>query len=170
MVFGGLCTLLAAAGHAAAGGGLPDPAVLAGAGAVAGLAVSGSAHRPARLRVVFPALLTAQLLFHLLFSVAGRHSGGHAGTSSGGLGLWAMIGFHLVAALLSAAALTRAERAAAAVARGFRRLVLAGTRTPAPPERPGLGRLQRRERDSRRPVAAMVGAAAGWRGPPLTAH
>ncbi|MTD15687.1 hypothetical protein GIS00_17270 [Nakamurella sp. YIM 132087] len=116
VVFAGSSALLATAGHQAAGGGLPDPAVTVVVGAALVPMAVGLADRRRSALSVTGALLAAQVLFHLLFSASAHHGSGD-GWPSG-----RMVVFHLLAALLTGLVLTAADRAAGRV--GRRRLVL----------------------------------------------
>ena len=62
--------LLAAGGHLLGGGGLPDAPVLLLTAPTVGFAVSGLAHRALKVSTLVAVLLSSQLIFHLLFTLA----------------------------------------------------------------------------------------------------
>ena len=115
-VFAVVAVWLAAMAHASAGGALPDPAVMVTAGGLLAFAAAGAARKIRRLPEIGGALLTAQVLLHLLFAVAGHHGGA-------ALPVGSMLVAHVVAAAVSAVVMAGAEAAAARVRRGYRRLL-----------------------------------------------
>ena len=101
-VFTVITSLLAAMGHVQGGGHLPDPAVLVTVAVVVGGSLSGSADRRRNGPEIVVALLTSQVVFHLLFTL-GPHGESYRAAPQ-------MVGFHLLAGLASAWVMTVGER------------------------------------------------------------
>jgi hypothetical protein len=125
-IFAVVAALLAALGHAVAGGGFPDAAALLSTAALIGGSVSGLARRRRTAGGIFGVLLASQLAFHLCFVVAGHEH--HA------VDLTRMVGFHLAAAAIAALVMARGDAALFVLLSWFGRLVpTAGAPIPSPP-------------------------------------
>jgi hypothetical protein len=171
-VFSAVCVTLAALGHVAAGGPGPEPwAPVAGASAVAVLAVS-LAGRERSATTVIAVLTGAQLGLHELFALSG---GPAAPSLSGHLhdrGLGESLGMllaHLTATLITGWWLARGETALWALLRtaahhlgaAFRLLPAAASLPAAPPAAlPALPPV---------PVRGLLRHTVSRRGPPLPA-
>lgn len=118
---------LAALGHLAGGGHLPDLSVLITATAILAPAGIALARRQRGFLAILGVLALAQVLCHLLFGLAAR-GGGMAQHDMqmgpmAGMASTRMSVLHLAAAVLTAVVLTRGEAATFALARLWRRLV-----------------------------------------------
>lgn len=102
-VFALVATYLAALGHVAGGGHLPDPAVLLTVAVFLGGSVSGLATRHRTGPQILGMLMASQVLFHLLFQLTAHHS---EPTVTG-----KMLAFHLLAGLIAAALMAGGESA-----------------------------------------------------------
>ena len=128
-----VATVLAAAGHSLGGGHLPDLTVLAPAAAGLGWVSAGLARHRLRFPMLLAMLLTAQVGFHLLFLLEPAPSmPGMAMSPTGGSSWLVMVGFHALAALVTALLLAGAEKALLAVTEPVRmmRLLVAPARLP----------------------------------------
>ena len=158
-----ITVLLAATAHTLAGGGAPSPLLVF---------VAATLAAP-------PAVLAAQLVFHTAFALFGTGSGvrftsgvgAHAHmamhmvtTGSAPMAHDSMSAAHIVAALLTIAALHRGERMLRALGRGIRRLLpLRITRAPRPP----TVRVVRAMFTPPTTRATIFVADVGRRGPPV---
>ncbi len=121
-----LATVLAAAGHTFGGGRLPDVAVLAPAAATLGWASSGLARKRLRFPILLALLMAAQIGFHLLFllqmvpSTSNASMPGMSMPAAGGSSWPVMVGFHALAAVVTAAVLAGGEKALSALAEPIR--------------------------------------------------
>ncbi|MFE1665946.1 hypothetical protein [Microbacterium sp. P02] len=172
-------TVIAAVAHTLGGGGAPAPAfVLALAVLASPISVALVGRRLSTVRTAL-AVATSQVLFHVAFAVVGdvapsaaSPSAGHAhdmstmlaeatvASSGGDVG---MIGAHLLAGIVTAALILRAERVIRAVAGGVRRMLDRLSSAPMP----------RPEPESARPVVRVIALPASTyrsdvsrRGPP----
>ncbi|MBM9469100.1 hypothetical protein [Nakamurella leprariae] len=151
-------TLLAGLGHQLGGGGLPHVGAAAAPAVVLGLAWYPATRRATRWPELLGTLLAAQVLFHLMFSLAD-----HAPAT---VDLWAMAGFHLVAAAATAVVLAVAERAAFRLAAAWRRTVARALAVPAVLAPPSW--VAQLPWSTPQPVAvAGGGPLAARRGPPV---
>ncbi|WP_396287235.1 hypothetical protein [Amycolatopsis sp. PS_44_ISF1] len=154
---------LAVGAHAAAGGGVPDPALtllLTGLLGWTATAVAGKARGPVATVVV---LGGGQLVMHLVLTVLAAHEMTPAADGPGG---WAMTAAHSAATLLTALLLARADRVLLAVlqvVRAFLPLLTAALPVPAAapvPLPPRPARVAALPRGANRRVH-------GRRGPPV---
>lgn len=135
VAFAAVATALAAVGHMLGGGNLPDVAVLVTGAGTIGLVGTGLAFRRRTLPTIAGSMAGCQLAFHLLFG-AGMHAAAPATGMPGsigtmhpamGAGPWsvsaAMLGFHVVAGLLSAVVLAGGESALFGLFAALRRIV-----------------------------------------------
>jgi len=133
--FAAVATSLAAVGHILGGGDLPDVAMLVPGAGTIGLVCTGLAFRRGTLPAIIGLMAGCQLAFHLLFG-AGMHASQHPSVGAGwtgamhrttGTGPWsvsvAMVGFHVVAGVLSAAVLAKGEAALFGLFAALRRIV-----------------------------------------------
>jgi len=174
-----ITVLLAATAHTLAGGGAPSPLlVFVAATLAAPPAVLLVGKRPSLMRTS-AAVLAAQLVFHTAFALFGTGSGvrftsgvgAHAHmamhmvtTGSAPMTHDSMSAAHIVAALLTIAALHRGERMLRALGRGIRRLLpLRITRAPRPP----TVRVVRAMFTPPTTRATIFVADVGRRGPPV---
>jgi hypothetical protein len=155
-VFAVVAALMAALGHAIAGGGFPDAAALLSTAAVVGGSVSGLARRRRTAAGIFGVLLASQVAFHLTFVVAGHEH--HA------VDLTRMIGFHLAAAAIAALVMARGEAALFVLLSWLDRLVpTLVAAIPAPPgDRPRPSPPRPHPMANRAPLVPI-----SRRGPPL---
>ena len=115
-------TVLAAAGHTLGGGRLPDLAMLAPAAAGLGWVSSGLARKRLRFPIVLALLMAAQVGFHLLFllqtvpSASNSSMPGMSMPALRGFSWPVMVGFHALAAVVTAAVLAGGEKALSALA------------------------------------------------------
>lgn len=173
-----ITVLLAATAHTLAGGGAPSPfLVFVAATLAAPPAVLLVGRRPSLVRTS-AAVLVAQAVFHTAFALFGSASGvrftsgvgAHAHmathmvtTGSAPMTHDSMSAAHIVAALLTIAALHRGERMLRAVGRGIRRLLpLRIIQAPRPP----AVRVVRATFTPPSVPAAIFVSAVGRRGPP----
>lgn len=158
---------LAGLGHAAAGGGVPDPGyllMLAGVMFGASLLTLGGV---LRLRTVLPVAAAAQLGLHLAFAHAGHAGTAHAGMSQAAMSQsgtahagTAMLAVHLLTAVVTALLLVLQARAAARVLAWLDRLLDRPRWAPgAPPPRLAAARPRQLSR-------RLLLATAPRRGPP----
>jgi len=158
VAFAGCGALLAAAGHAVAGGALPAPELLV----LAAVAVAGLMLLPRTVTGTgwLAAAAGSQLLFHL---AAGAPLPGHGlghGTAAGGT---VMLLAHTVAALATVALCLLGHRVAGLVAAFVRRLLrLVAAPVPAPRRPAAPAPL----RAVRRPVGLLLAVRHPHRGPP----
>jgi hypothetical protein len=127
-VLAGLSALLAAAGHAAGGGTVPDLAVLVLVLPLLAWGFAGPARRCRGLAGTIAILAVGQLVLHNAIELL------HASHPSPGPGIQ-MLATHAVATLCTAIALRHADRGAAALAAALRR-VLPRRLVPPPADRP----------------------------------
>ncbi|WP_154676365.1 hypothetical protein [Amycolatopsis benzoatilytica] len=165
-VRGGLLALssasLAVTAHAAADGGLPDPALTLLLTGLLGWTATALAGR-ARGRLGTVAVLGAgQLVMHLvLTTLAGHHPSGAATAPNG----WAMTAAHAVATVLTALVLARADAMLLAVLRVLRMIL--PLLVPAVPVPVGAPLVARRRPDSAVPLTQLeLRRVRGRRGPP----
>lgn len=112
-----VATQLAALGHAAGGGSLPDPAMLLTVAVFVGGAVTALATRRRSWLQICGVLAASQLLFHVAFLVTAHHSGPvDAGR---------MLAFHAVAAVLATWVLAGGESALFRLYDALRRALVA---------------------------------------------
>jgi hypothetical protein len=123
-VLAGLSALLAAAGHAAGGGTVPDLAVLVPVLPLLAWAFTGAASRCQSLVGTVAVLAAGQFVLHNAIELL--HPS-HAGSS--------MLAMHAVATVVTAFALRHADRGAAALTTALRR-VLPRRLVPPPADRP----------------------------------
>src|SRR6478735_5757503 len=88
-VFAVIATYIAALGHAAGGGHLPDPAVLGTIAVFLGGSISGLATRRRGLGQILGLLIASQVVFHLVFQLTAHHTDA--------VDLGRMLAFHLLA-------------------------------------------------------------------------
>lgn len=124
-------TVVTLAAHTA-GGGAVDALSTAVVLALAVALAAGLANRRLGLTRLIPALLGAQVVLHLLMSVAGAHGASHA--VHGG---WLMAGAHVAAALAIALVVAHADGLLAAWATLLRTTLGAALRLPATPDAHG---------------------------------
>ena len=123
-VLAGLSALLAAAGHAAGGGTVPDLAVLVPVLPLLAWGFTGAASRCRSLVGTVAVLAVGQFVLH--YAIELMHPS-HAGSS--------MLAVHTVATVATALALRHADRGAAALTAALRR-VLPRRLVPPPADRP----------------------------------
>lgn len=123
-VLAGLSALLAAVGHAAGGGTVPDLAVLVPVLPLLAWAFTGAAGRCRSLVATIVVLAVGQFVLHNAMELL--HPS-HAGS--------AMLGMHAVATVVTAFALRHADRGTAALMAALRR-VLPRRLVPPPADRP----------------------------------
>jgi hypothetical protein len=128
-VLAGLSALLAAAGHAAGGGTLPDLAMLVLLLPLLAWAFTGAARRCHGLGATIAVLSAGQLVLHTAIELL--HPA-HPAMPTAGMRMLAM---HAVATLFTALALRYADRGAAELAAALRR-VLPRRLVPPPADRP----------------------------------
>lgn len=112
--FAAVSAELAALGHLVGGGELPHPSTVLAAGALIGLGAAGLGRRRRGFWSILGMLAVSQVLFHELFSLSAH---------TGQLDMVRMMAFHLMAAVLSAVALTGGERALFRCAALWRRVI-----------------------------------------------
>jgi hypothetical protein len=127
-VLAGLSTLLAALGHAAGGGTVPDLAVLVALLPLLAWAFTGAASRCRGLFGMVAVLAAGQFVLHNAIELLHPP---HHGTTMG----TQMLAMHAVATLLTAVALWNADRGVAALGAALRR-VLPRRLVPPPADRP----------------------------------
>jgi len=108
-VFAVVAVHLAALGHALAGGGLPDPAVLLTVTLFVGAAVASLATQRRTGPQILGMMILSQLAFHAVFEVTATHAGHVAATATVDTGQ--MLAAHLAAALATSWLLTGGESA-----------------------------------------------------------
>jgi hypothetical protein len=159
----GTSAALAVAAHAVAGGMLPSTGltVLLTVGvAAAGIALADRRRGP--VAILF-ALGSAHLGIHLMLSVAATGEPMASRPVNG----WLMAGGHLLAVLLAAAVLTRAEDAVFALAAAWAMLLPRWSVGPLPPRIASL-RLPTDLPPVDRLLAVLLRRSCARRGPPLT--
>jgi hypothetical protein len=119
-VLAGLSALLAAAGHAASGGALPDLALMVVFLPLLACLFISAAERSRSVPGTVAVLAVGQLALHSL--IEALHDSHHAAQAAPAAGA-GMLVMHAGATLITAAALHLAERAVAAVGAALRRVV-----------------------------------------------
>jgi hypothetical protein len=174
-----ITVLFAATAHTLAGGGAPSPFLVFVAATLAAPVAVLLVGKRASLMRTSAAVLSAQVVFHTAFALFGGTSGvrftsgvgAHAHmathmvtTGSAPMAHDSMSAAHIVAALLTIAALHRGERMLRALGRGIQRLLpLRITRAPHPLS----VRVVRATFTPPTVRAAIFVAAVGRRGPPV---
>lgn len=122
-LFAVVAAQLAALGHLAGGGRVPDLSALLTTTAVIAPVAGTLARRRRRFPAILGVLVLAQVLFHLLFCLTGHGDHAMPMDSRSDPTSPRMLAFHLVAAALTALVLTCGEAAAFRLAALWRRLV-----------------------------------------------
>lgn len=163
-VFAVIAAGLAALGHALAGGGLPDPAVLLTVTVFLGGAVSSLASSRRTGPQIFAMLVLSQLVFHVLFEVTATHA-----QHSGGVAVdtGSMLAFHLAAALATSWLLTCGESTLFRLFAALRRVLHPARRALAVPCTPSWTALVAADNASARLRAGEL-SLISRRGPPST--
>ncbi len=157
-VLAGLSALLAAAGHAAGGGTVPDLVVLAPVLPLLAWTFTGAASRCRNLAGTVAVLAVGQFVLHTAIELLRPSHPGSTGS--------AMFAMHAVATVVTALAVRHADRGAAALVSALRR-VLPRRLVPPPADRP-LPTLAMPGPAVPARLARAFAVAHARRGPPVT--